>query len=55
MLVFSWHGSFNNPHRVSMLGKFPLVSQNYKQGRGCAKFLAEIGLNFILIAVNTKI
>ena len=37
-----------------MLGKFPLFGQNYKQERGSAKFLAEIGLHFILIAANTK-
>ena len=37
-----------------MLGKFPLFGQNYKRGKGCAKFLAEI-LNFILIAANTKV
>ena len=38
-----------------MLGKFPLFGQNYKRGKGCAKFLAEIGSNFILIAANTKV
>ena len=38
-----------------MLGKFPLFGQNCKPGRVCAKFLTEIGLNFILIAVKTKI
>ena len=35
---------FNNPQRVSMLGALPLFGKYYKQGRGCAKFLAEIGL-----------
>ena len=38
-----------------MLGKFPLFGQNYKLGKGCAKFLAKIVLNFILIAANTKV
>ena len=38
-----------------MLEKFPLFGQNNKQVRGCAKFLAEIGSKFILIAANTKI
>ena len=38
-----------------MLGKFPMFGQNYKQGKGCAIILAEIGLHFILIAGNTKI
>ena len=38
-----------------MLGKFPLFGENYKRGKGCAKFLAEIGLNFIFIAANTKV
>ena len=36
-----------------VFGKFPRFGQNYKQGSGCAKFLVEIGLNFILIATIT--